>query len=61
MSNYYIEGVIKNVTVDFSSNSSLTGESTVVLDDSPAEPEDSSKFAHKVFVYSRCRVARLAC
>ena len=41
---------IKNVTVDFSSNSSLTGESTVVQGDSPAEPEDSSKFAHKVFV-----------
>ena len=38
---------IKDVTVDFSSNSSLTGESTVVLDKSPAEPGDSSKFAHK--------------
>jgi hypothetical protein len=29
---------------------SLTGESTVVLDESPAEPRDFSKFAHMFFI-----------
>ena len=41
---------IKNVTVDFSSNSSLTGESTVVLVDSPAGSDEGAKFLHK-FLY----------